>query len=71
MIVVCYTFQIDESVNQCLNKDMEPTTEVKLDNFNLKPNTTYLVELQAHNALGTSEASIIKVTVLGKDEDHC
>lgn len=46
---------------------MEPTTEVQLEYFNLKPNTTYKVELEAHNALGKSEASILQVTVLGKE----
>lgn len=63
-------FQTKERETQCLNKDIEPTTEVKLDYFNLKPNTTYLAELEAHNALGKSEATVIKVTVLGEYELH-
>lgn len=45
---------------------MAPTTEVQLEDFNLKPNSTYFVELEAHNSLGKSKASYVQVTVTGK-----
>ncbi|XP_026332490.1 fasciclin-2-like [Hyposmocoma kahamanoa] len=64
-VMICLT---EEHARQCLDKEVEPTTEVKLDYFNLKPNTTYLAKLEAHNALGNSEATIIKVTVLDSEE---